>query len=107
MFVVIDLPIEMVRSSKTRISLDRSGISTQESMSNQTSYSQTSSPNSKYINDTSTNSSKQIRKDNRETTLMIGYEIPKVKQKKSWKTLSPYSKQLLLHYVRRAKKNIF
>lgn len=104
MFVVIVLPIEMVRSSKTRISLDRSGISTQESMSNQTSYSQTSSPNSKHINDTSTGSSKQTRKDNRETSLMIDYEIPKFRQKKSWKALSPYSKQLLLHYVRRAKK---
>lgn len=104
LFVTILIPIGMVRSSKTRVSLDRSGISTQDSMSNQTSYSYNSSPDTKNKSDASILTSKQARKDNKETSLMIDYDIPKIRQKKSWKTLSPYSKQLLLHYVRRAKK---
>lgn len=94
----------MVRSSKTRISLERSLSDSQDGNRNYTSFS----PVSSFINNTSqdhiNSESKQRRKESGEPSFIMDYSPPKIHPKKSWKILNPYSKRVLMHFVRRAKK---
>ena len=97
----------MVRSSKTRISLEKSSLSPVGANRSQLS----NSPSSSIMNESPTvqvNRSERLRrKEVTEISLLSDYAPPKYHAKKSWKALSPYSKRLFMHFVRRAKKLIF